>query len=136
MAPTQCYTLGGGRKRPAEERAGSWRELIADTASQGGERWAGPLLTSGLPVAPPDWALPTPVFVLLLGVSLLAGFVIGMTVEFANLQLRERQLARGRRLLASQAGGLRRQLIAFYQLRDGATNGVNTLPEPPRLQPG
>jgi hypothetical protein len=66
--------------------------------------------------------LATPAFFLLVGLSFLAGFAIGMTVEHANLRIRERQLAHGRRVIAAQARGLRHQMETFYRLREGAAN--------------
>jgi hypothetical protein len=67
----------------------------------------------------------TPAFLLLIGLSFLAGFAIGVTVEHANLRIRERQLARGRRVIAAQARGLRHQMEAFYRLREGVADGLS-----------
>lgn len=92
-----------------------------------------PLLTSSFPVVPPDLKVPTAAFLLLLGLSFLMGFAVGVTVEYANLRLRERQLVRGRRQLAARARGLRQQLIVFYRLRDGAAEG-RALPEFPPFE--
>lgn len=72
------------------------------------------------PLTALDLAVPLPTALLIIGLSFLAGFAIGMTVEYCNLRVRERQLARGRRLLAAQARGVREQLVNFYRLRDGA----------------
>lgn len=77
-------------------------------------------LLAGIPDTAPDLTLPMPVFLLLCGLSFLAGFALGMIFEYANLRLRERELVRGRRLLAEQARGLRQQLLAFYRLRGAA----------------
>jgi hypothetical protein len=64
----------------------------------------------------------TPAFLLLIGLSFLAGFAIGVTVEHANLRIRERQLARGRGVIAAQARGLRHQMETFYRLRGGVAD--------------
>ena len=72
---------------------------------------------------PRNVSVPLPAALLLLGLSFLTGFAIGIAVEYANLRLREIQLAHGRRLLAAQARGLRQQLVVFYRLRDGAPDG-------------
>lgn len=58
----------------------------------------------------------------------MAGFAVGMTAELHNLRYRERQLARGRRLLAAQARGVRKQLIDYYRLR-GSSVELPTFPE-------
>ena len=81
-------------------------------------QWTGSLLAVGAPTVPPDSAVPTSAAWLLVGLGLLAGFVLGMTVEYADLRSRERQLARSRRLLAARARGLRRQQMTFYRLHD------------------
>lgn len=64
-----------------------------------------------------DLSAPLPVVVLVAGVLVLAGFAAGITFEQFNLRVRERQLARGRRLLADQARGLRRQVADTYRMR-------------------
>ena len=68
-----------------------------------------------------DLPVPPAIMALILGLSFLAGFATGITIELISLRLRERRLAAGRRLLAAQARGLRQQLVNFYRLRDGAS---------------
>lgn len=80
-----------------------------------------------------ELAVPTAVAVLITGLSFLAGFALGATVEQLNLRHRERQLARGRRLLAAQARGIRLQLADYYRMRSSASVEQPTLPEVPVL---
>ena len=68
---------------------------------------------------------PLPAVVLVAGMLVLAGFAAGMTFEQRNLRVRERQLAQGRRLLASQARGLRQQLAELYRRADAANGSTS-----------
>jgi hypothetical protein len=45
---------------------------------------------------PSDLTLPTPAALLVLGIGFLSGFALGLAVEYVNLRIRERQLARDR----------------------------------------
>ena len=123
MALERCYTSQPGRNRLAGESCSVRRGAAKAGAGSGGAALAVPLLTSGVPLIPPDRPLSPSFLLLTYGLSFLAGFAIGMAVEYANLRLRERRLACGRRRLAAQARGLRRQLLAFYRLRDEAPHG-------------
>ncbi|MDT0349527.1 hypothetical protein [Pseudonocardia charpentierae] len=88
-----------------------------------------------------DLTAPLPVVVLVAGLLVLTGFAAGITFEQLNLRVRERQLARGRRLLAAQARGLRRQLAELYQPAHGKAPdldvvSVDEIDETGRLEPG
>ncbi len=72
--------------------------------------------------APADPAAPLPAVVLIAGLLLLVGFAAGITFEQLNMRVREQQLAQGRRRLAAQARGLRRQHAELYR-RAGNMNG-------------
>jgi hypothetical protein len=78
-----------------------------------------PILASS---APADPGAPLPAVILIAGLLLLVGFAAGITFEQLNMRVRERQLAQGRRRLAAQARGLRRQHAEFYR-RPGNMNG-------------
>jgi hypothetical protein len=79
-----------------------------------------PPISTVVPSTAVDLSVPPAIGLLIISLSFLAGFATGITFELVNLRLRERRLAKGRRLLAAQARGVRQQLVDFYRLRDGA----------------
>lgn len=88
-------------------------------------------LTGFAVAAVEPFSVPPAALALVFGLVFLAGFAAGITVELVNLRARERQLARGRRMLAAQVRGLRQQLNDYYRLREQSSNGQLTFPELP-----